>query len=904
MRRLGCILLLLAAFCARPARAQVQKPEDIVVDLKHSSLIARPGVNAAYSMDTNIVQAEAVPGGVQLTANSPGATTVVLVTASGVQTFGVTVPQPLRERSNGAGGFVFEGQTVEFGQYEFRYNNSPNQVTNLQNVTQVVGNRQIHVQVMNDDIFPASGESPVGFPILSYEISTPGKRLTLMDRMMDNSPLTMSGTMLRGIHLERGPWEYHAGITSVTQFQDFLLPSNRYEVAGVSRRFKLNDHSSLEGNFYYFNTDKSVNTNATPGAIGTLYYQFRRGQDLHARAEIGIGHGVAFAGKLEKDGAKQHAHADFSYQSPQIASLSINQIQGRKANVSWQDRFSKHLQTQFFGSDTDVNLPTEKQLIDTATLNQTFWMTPHIGLVGGATASRFVSTRPVAPTVRGAGFLAGPQLLWKHAGGSFGFQKLQNGGGTPSSTNYQVTAETSVTHANISGYFNVQTETPVFATVQSTQPSLQPVLQRESETALGPAAMAQFMRQTAVLTTQGYMQTLAVEMAAKRAQYGGTIDWTNRKAGHLTLNCLFNTSSGGATSGSATTGGTSSSASAPETRLVSGGVVWTRRFGTRNLVNAGFSIFRSTSGGQSTIEPVEQFSLQHQLNSVPRWMVPGRRGSIAGHVFIDADFAQSFKPGAAALANVLVFLDGRRSTHTDKSGYYIFKGVPWGVHRVEADYRDTRPFYMTSGSPKTVSTGASADFGVSYAKGRIFGKFTNDAGTGLHVEIEIDGAGLHRQESTSGDGILQIGGLPDGTYTVHPMTASLPPGYSVADLADQTIQVTAQQAGRFHFTVVAQRSISGHVRQFDAATGTSTPLDNIEVSLAPLQHATHTDAAGRYLFRQLAAGTYTVTVNYQGKPYTQTVLLTPEPDIESAIDIVIPRAPSRNPTAPGGTEKN
>jgi hypothetical protein len=823
---------------------------------------------------------------------------VVLVTASGVQTFGVTVPQPLRERSNGAGGFVFEGQTVEFGQYEFRYNNNPNQVTNLQNVTQIVGNRQIHVQVMNDDIFPASGESPVGFPILSYEISSPGKRITLMDRMMDNSSLTMSGTMLRGFHLERGAWEYHAGITSVTQFQDFLLPSNRYEVAGVSRRFKLNDHASLEGNLYYFNTDKSVNLNATPGAIGTMYYQFHRGQDLHATGEIGVGHGIAVAGRIEKDGTKQHAHADFSYQSPQIASLSINQIQGRKANVSWQDRFNKHLQTQFFGSDTDVNLATEKQSIDTATLTQTYWMTTHIGLSGGATASRFVSTLPVAPTVRGAGFLAGPQLLWKRGGGSFGFQKLENSGGTPSSTNYQVTAETSVAHANISGYFNVQTQTPVFATVQSTEPSLLQVLQRESETALGPAAMAQFMRQTAVLTTQGYMQTLVVEMAAKRAQYGGTIDWTNPKAGHLTFNCLFNTSSGGSTTSS-----TSSSNSAPETRLVSGGLVWTRRFGTRNLVNAGFSIFRSTSGSQSTIEPVEQFSLQHQLNSVPRWMVPGRRGSIEGHVFVDADFTQSYKPGAASLANVLVFLDGRRSTHTDKSGYYIFKGVPWGVHRIEADYRDTRPFYMTSGSPKTVSTGGSADFGISYAKGRIFGKFTNDAGTGLQVEIEIEGAGLHRQESTNGDGLLEIGGLPDGTYTVHPMTASLPPGYSVADLADQTIQVTAQQAGRFHFNVIAQRSISGHVRQFDAATGMSTPLDDVEVSLAPVRHSTRTDAAGRYLFRQLAPGTYTVTVNYQGKPYTQTVLLTPEPDIETAIDIVITGGASPSPPAPAGTGK-
>jgi hypothetical protein len=52
------------------------------------------GATAAYSLDTNIVEASATNGLVAIAGKSPGSTSVVVVTAAGVQTIAVTVPVP------------------------------------------------------------------------------------------------------------------------------------------------------------------------------------------------------------------------------------------------------------------------------------------------------------------------------------------------------------------------------------------------------------------------------------------------------------------------------------------------------------------------------------------------------------------------------------------------------------------------------------------------------------------------------------------------------------------------------------------------------------------------------------------------------------------------------------------
>lgn len=292
-------------------------------------------------------------------APAPSQTQVIVVGARGAHSVLVTVHAP--------GGMPRAASdenpdaTSSFGQFTVSYNNNPDQVTNISDLTQISGDRQIHIQITNSNIFPAQGESPIGFPILSYEITRPGRSITFLDKMMNNSNLTMDGVLLRGLHVRAGPWEFHGGLTSVTQFQDFRLPGNRYEVGAISRHFSLSKSSSLEGNLYYIDTSTQVNAGATTGPIATLLYQYSNLGRLKLKAEGGVGNGFAFAGAVDCAGDRQNLHADLRYESPKIATRGINQLHGRIGDLNWTARFSKRFTTQAFASDTSIDLPTEKQ---------------------------------------------------------------------------------------------------------------------------------------------------------------------------------------------------------------------------------------------------------------------------------------------------------------------------------------------------------------------------------------------------------------------------------------------------------------------------------------------------------------------------------------------------------------
>lgn len=884
MKKFSAFLLLLAASLL-PARAQLQSPP-LTVEAGKTAFITRLGVTAAYSLDGDTVQAEAAPGGFRITGKAPGAATIVVVTTAGARTLNVSVLAPPQPKRYGAATTGVSGQTVEFGQSEYRYNNDPSQMTTYQTMTQVAGDRQIHIEVMNTDSTPQQGQAPVEFPLVSYEIAHTGRSLTLIDRMVSNTDLTLNQVLLRGVHFVHGPWQFHSGITSMTEYQGFLLPTQRVTIAGLSRQFKLNSHSALEGNLYYFKAGSDAAGEATSGPLATAYYQYSRGEHLAATAELGVGRGVALASKVALDSGNQTLHASFHYQSPNIASLYISQVHGRSTNIGWSDKFNKHLIGSLSADDTAINLSTSSEVADTGTFDPTWWVNPHFGILAGLTASRFLAIHPSSPGIRSAGVLAGPQFSWRRFGGAFQLQELKNSGNVPDSTNYNVTLQTTSSHVNASVFYNAQTQTPVFAPIQSgSQPDLQPLLLHQSQMAQNPQQITQFLQQTAALSSQGYVGPIAIVLAALRRQYGINIDASGNKLGHLTFQGFVNGSTGGNT---------------PAVRLVMGNLLWTRKVGLSNVLNAGVSLFKTDTGNQSQLQPVLQFSWQHQLNTVPRWLVPGRRGIIAGHVFVDAGYVQVYKPGDPPLAGVVVYLDGRRTVRTDSNGYYVFHGVPWGTHAIQVSYHDSRAFYYTGSSPRDVPVGSTADFGISFAQGRIFGKFVSDTGEGLPISLTVQGHGIVRQVNADGDGNVEIDGLPDGNYTIDPDSLSAPAGYSLSSLVPQSVPVTAARAGHFQFTLPAQRSIAGRIAIYDPITGKTTPLGNVTVSLGSGHASMQTDSDGRYLFRQLPSGSYTLTVAHDGKLWTRAVFLGHTPDIETSVDITItqPSTPSPEPSLP------
>jgi uncharacterized protein (DUF2141 family) len=259
---------------------------------------------------------------------------------------------------------------------------------------------------------------------------------------------------------------------------------------------------------------------------------------------------------------------------------------------------------------------------------------------------------------------------------------------------------------------------------------------------------------------------------------------------------------------------------------------------------------------------------------------------IQGHIFRDDDSGGLYNAQAPALSGVEVRLDENRVTRTDAGGYYSFHHVPFGVHRVEAKLQSGEPFFYTTDSPATADMNATVDFGVNFAKGQVFGFLLNDAGTGINgVTVELKGEKFTRRVQTGVTGKFAFTGLAPGNYSVATLPDSYPAGYALQDLAAQSITVESGKPASTQFTVKALRSISGRVLVYDKTTLQTVPIAGAVVRLKELSLETKTGSTGAYIFRNLAAGSYTVAVVEEGKEISRSVTLLAAPANVRDVDL-------------------
>jgi hypothetical protein len=216
---------------------------------------------------------------------------------------------------------------------------------------------------------------------------------------------------------------------------------------------------------------------------------------------------------------------------------------------------------------------------------------------------------------------------------------------------------------------------------------------------------------------------------------------------------------------------------------------------------------------------------------------------------------------------------------------------------------------------------STVDFGINFAKGQIFGFLLNDAGAGISgITVELKkvcstapGAANSggtvacaneagpRRVTTGENGKFAFTGLAPGGYSVASLPESYPAGYALADLAGQTVVVEPGKPASTQFRVRALRSIAGKVVVYDKATLQTVPLVGVTVRLKRVSSeasaANSPEAAkgslmevktgptGAYIFRNLAAGTYTITIENEGKEITRSVTLPPEPTSLRDVDL-------------------
>ena len=277
-------------------------------------------------------------------------------------------------------------------------------------------------------------------------------------------------------------------------------------------------------------------------------------------------------------------------------------------------------------------------------------------------------------------------------------------------------------------------------------------------------------------------------------------------------------------------------------------------------------------------------------------------GTIGDTVWLDADRDGIIDAGEERIAGVTLTLTGPNGTSTDvtdANGEYLFEGLPAGSYTVTVD-ETTLPadVEQTFDDDGTLTANVSVtsiplsgsdldqDFGYAPLLGSI-GDFvwldTNADGdqagedgiAGVTVTLTAPD-GSTQTDTTNSAGLYLFTDLPAGTYTVTVDEATLPADLRQTFDADGTAtaneSVYALAADEDNRTQdFGYTPLLGSIGDFvwldandDAAQAGEDGIAGVTVTLTAADGSTQTDttdANGAYLFEDLPAGTYTVTVD-------------------------------------------
>src|SRR6476660_1486587 len=618
MRRFWSIALLWTA-CA--SAAQGQSPFSVGYQKRIQLPVA--GATAAYSLDSNIPEASAASGVVEILGKAPGSTNVVVVTAAGVQTVAVTVPMPPPVLPPGFEPPERQG-SGETGTYEFRYNSDPAQITNSVELKRTQGQSFTRMQVINANLFSAAGStSAIGFPFLAYQISRPETDITFVDKNVLNSPLTLDGFLVRGFHLRQGPWEFHGGFTSIATFQGLFLATDREYTAGVSRLFRIDDVNSLEANAYYFQNPDSQRAFASNGAVGSVVYRRKLSDKGNLLAELGMSHGFGFATRGSYDDARTHVLGNFRIQSRNFASLAVNNQHGTFADVNTSRKLTERLYASLDLNQSNYNLPTLSQNTFTTSSLLNFKLNHNFSVNGGGAYATFQSKVPLSSRVATLNLPAGVDFSSRHFGSGFQYQRTVNIEGGGGGNDYAVNARASAGAFQVSGFFRHDVQVPTLAAIFSQVPGMQDALDRAGIVASTPEQLPDLLRNTALLQLLGFTNAFTVNLAPSRNDLRAAMSWISRSQSRRKVDVSYFNSNTELLQG--------------HFILTTATVSYSQRLRSTNDIVASASAVRTANNGVTTTHPLFSISLQHRFFSVPGLLLPGRHGMIQGHIFRDDD---------------------------------------------------------------------------------------------------------------------------------------------------------------------------------------------------------------------------------------------------------------------------
>ncbi|MDQ3347018.1 MAG: hypothetical protein M3545_03530 [Acidobacteriota bacterium] len=285
--------MLIAALACAGSDAIAQSAPSLTLRYEQVATRTIAGATAALSLDPARVGASVQDGIVTLIGRGPGSTNVIVVAGDETMTLRVVVGEPPINVLPGM--HIGNARGGASGYYEARYGSNPGVLQGGLFFSRRDGERSAELTLGGAAPFGDQVSSPFSIPRASFTLRAPGRELTLLDRTIANSPLTVSRSNVRGLYLRQGPWQVNAGYSFFSTFEHLLLPTDKEAVAGVAYRYTLTPRSSLTPNFFYF--DGPVQSRR--GALGTMLYEARTASDVKFTAELAASR--SFAGALAVD---------------------------------------------------------------------------------------------------------------------------------------------------------------------------------------------------------------------------------------------------------------------------------------------------------------------------------------------------------------------------------------------------------------------------------------------------------------------------------------------------------------------------------------------------------------------------------------------------------------------------
>ncbi len=838
------------------------------------------GATAAYTVDPEIAEASAAQGIVAVMGKSPGSTHLIVVTTAGIQTFDVVVPMPPPIFPRGWVTPQPEGVSNETGYFESHYSSLPEQWTNILDFSRQGQEMSTHFHLATTDFFPSVNNPYDSYSVsqfavtsLSYSVQTQSRSVTLVDQLVDESPLTVMNAVIRGLHWQEGDWFFHGGYTSPAPFEGLFLPIRAEGIFGGGYRARLSNHSRLIASFYYLTMPSATHT-GNPGPVLSLQYLYQPSDRLRFSAEFGESRGFGASSSLTYKRRGETLHARFRYTPEKFAALSVSNFRGLYSDLGWSKMWTTKFGTDLNFTGDRFNLPSFQEVSVNGGLQLRYRAFEHWTLFGGATYSLFHAEQHGQTPLEGLYYPEGVSFNSHYFGATFQHQwsrfTTQNTGGHQ----YLASARTGFGQFSFSGYAERETQAPTVGFLVSQVNGLAQLLSQYGVTATSPQAIADFLNQNAALINLQYLSNVSINLTPLREQVSATAAWQGRgSAPQIDYEFLSNSDESVTSTNKVTI-----------QRLTA-----TKRIGVSNDLSLTLAEYKSSATGQKTaLNPLVAVSFRHRFNTAPGLLMLERHGVIKGRVFEDQDGQGAKAADAPGVAGVEVILDHRRRTRTAADGSYRFPGVPEGKHDVQAMLHTETSYYFTTPEQAEVPETAEVDFGVARSFSSLGGDVQDDtphAVSGIVVRIQ---GGNHRVTTvTTGDGKFLVPRLPDGEYSVAVDAESLPAGYIIDEPAIVNIVTASGKAPRAALKIRAIRNISGRVLVYDRALGKYVGVAGTKVVLSELSLSATTDNDGRFLFRGLRAGTWTVSAEHEGQTINRLVTMPENPTQLTEINLII-----------------